>query len=172
MLLDFEDICRDEECPFDHLHRSHHVDGTSGKRKLRRGIFSISKHRLVLEATFAAVGDRVLKPFSLVYHDVLDDYGSIKERIIYRALHRLVTDNRVAVIIPSGSRDRLVRGGKIRGGYIRFDSPLLWNGGLGTLIEQADDLRREMIGVVCRWRTGRFRSLAYGARHESQSVQA
>jgi hypothetical protein len=153
--LDFVDVCRDEKCPREEIHRAH----APIQRARHRWHFEVTKRGLILEATLAAVNDRLLKSFQQVFHTVIDDYGSLKPRTIYRALAELQVRRLVAMVVPSGSIDKLrgisfhpdgrVKTGFVKGGYIRYDSPLLWQrDGLYTLIEQADDMRRELAGFM------------------------
>jgi len=102
----------------------------------------VTTRELILESVYNAISDRFLKAFTPIYCDVRNDYGTLKERAVYRALAALVSDRQVAVIVPQGSDARLRAGGFVRGGYIRMSSPLLWQtDGLQTLADQVDDLR-------------------------------
>ena len=148
--VNFWNVCRDEKCLREDVHDAH------GKVRSRRGSFKIkvSQHshaertyaaNLVAEMVYDAISDRVLKPFSAVYDEVIRSYGTLNPRRAHRALRNLVEANRVAVVIPSKwaerMRDRRNHRG-VCGGYIRYDSPLLWQpDGLPTLISQADEMQ-------------------------------
>jgi hypothetical protein len=142
-LLDFVDFCRLEECPRSEIHPAH--DRPYRRGDVHRGVFVIKSRDVILDSTLNAVGTRVLKAFGAIYHDVLSDYGSVKDRTVYRALARLIDARKVAVIVPHGSAKKLREGRLVRGGYIRWDSPLLMQrDGLQHLMEQADDLSFEL----------------------------
>lgn len=141
--LDFADICRDEKCARTEVHAAH----GPVLRDRSRNLFRVSRRQLVLDAVYGAVDSRMVKPFSRVLTDVLHDYGSLKERTVYRALHELQLRRQVALVVPSGSSDHLRRHGFVKGCYIRYDSPLLWEpDGIHTLFEQVDDLRGDLVG--------------------------
>lgn len=147
--LDFYDVCRDEDCPHgDHLHAAH---GPSSRRRRGAFVVKVQVHQLMLDVIYDAVDARVLRPFSTIYRAVLDDYGSVTERRVYRGLHELVSSRRIAAIAPSGSASRLRSGGFVRAGYVRYDSPLLSSpDGFHTLVSQADDLHEDMVAAVTR----------------------
>lgn len=155
-MLDFVNICREELCLIDELHEAH-----GRVQRVRRGSFVLTmapqctapkravdnaRGQLLLDITLAAVSHRVLKPFGVIYTDVLDDYGTISESAVYRALADCVDLRSVAAVAPPGVTDRLRKGGFARAGYIRFDSPLLWQrDGLVGLMEQASELNQDLV---------------------------
>lgn len=144
--IDFVNICRDELCEEDHIHAEH-----GPIRRRRRGSFDVNvKHReLVREAILGAVDGRVLRPFSVIYQAVLDDYGSISERRVYRVLSSLVDNRAIAAVVPSGSAARLRAGGFVRAGYVRYDSPLLYSpSGFADLVGQANDMHEEFVAAI------------------------
>ncbi len=137
----FWNVCRDEKCPREDIHDAH------GEVKTRRGSFKIKVlvSELVTELIYESISDRVLKPFASIYDDVCRNYGALNPRRAHRALRNLVDANQVAVVIPSKWAKRMRERHNHRGvcgGYIRYDSPLLWQpDGLPTLISQADDMQ-------------------------------
>lgn len=146
MFIDFVNICRDELCDDEDVHAAH-----GPIRRRRRGSFDVKvKHReLVRESILGAVDGRILRPFSVIYQAVLDDYGSISERRVYRALHALVDDRAIAAVVPSGSASRLRGGGFVRAGYVRYDSPLLYSAsGFADLVSQANDMHEEFVVAI------------------------
>lgn len=139
--VDFWNVCRDEKCPREDVHEEHGaVWNCRGSFKIK-----VSSYHLVAEMVLEVVSDRVLKPFSSIYDEVLNTYGSLSQRRAYRALYNLVETNKVAVVIPSKWGERIRQRRNCRGacgGYIRYDSPLLWQpDGLRVLISQADDMQ-------------------------------
>jgi hypothetical protein len=156
--LDFIDICRDDKCLREELHASHDPVGRRGRS---RHLFHISRRQLVLDAVYAVIDLRVVKSFSHVFAAVVDDYGSLRERTVYRALYELQVQRKVAVVVPPGSADTLrqrtvqIPGrsshGFVKGCYVRYDSPLLWEpGGIDALFDQVDDLQRDLGGTLFR----------------------
>lgn len=132
------DICRDDRCDRPYLHAPHPIEGVVGKPPVVR----VSARRLLVDITYEMISDRVPKTFAQIYTDVLDEYGSITTRNVNVALAELRESREVAFIVPSGSQ-RVVHTDGVRGAYIRYDSPLLWQSdGLSGLME----LVHEMIG--------------------------
>ncbi|HEX7094665.1 MAG TPA: hypothetical protein VF183_02200, partial [Acidimicrobiales bacterium] len=131
--LDFINVCRDEGCELEDLH----VPGTAGCGSAhgRRNIVNIAVGQLLRDLTFAQVTLRTPKTFQQIYRDVIDDFGTISERSVYRAVRELRNDRRIALIVPAGSR-AVVHLEGIRGAYVRYDSPLLWQrDGLRSLMD-------------------------------------
>ena len=139
MLLDFADFCRLEKCAVAALHPAH--DHAHRHGDVRRGAFAFTSRGVLLDITLGTVSARVLRPFAAIYDAVRADYGRVQSRTIYRALSTLVDERKVAVVVPRGSAPKLRAGGFVRGGYVRWDSPLLTQcDGLASLMDQADDL--------------------------------
>lgn len=135
--LDFMDICRDERCERADLHPPHRVRGHSISSVVR-----VPVRRLLVDLTLEAVSARVPKTAAQIYTDVLDEYGSITTRNVNVALAELRTMREIAFIVPAGSQ-HAVRTDGVRGAYIRYDSPLLWQpDGLRDLM----DIVQEMTG--------------------------
>lgn len=91
----------------------------------------------LIAATYAAVGTYVPRAFREIHQTVIDDYGSITDRGVQRAL-RVLVDRRQVASLSSGLtpawqlRDQTVRP---PGFYLRYDSPKLWvRGGLRDLM--------------------------------------
>lgn len=138
--VSFDNFCRLENCSRPYVHTAH-----DRPYRGNRGSITIKSRHLIVESTLKAVSSRVLKPFSAIFVDVLDDYGDVKDRTVYRALAQLITRREIGLVVPPGSADKLRAGGFVRGGYIRMDSPLLMqNDGLLTLMDQAEELCLEM----------------------------
>jgi hypothetical protein len=139
--LDIANICRDEKCDNDDIHPAH----APLRRVRHRQVFTVSRRGLIMEAVYAAVSDRVLRRFSEIYNLVVEDYGSCKSRTVHRAIAALIENRQIIVVAPSQSVEKVRTGRFVRGGYVRYDSPLLWEpDGLATLVEQADAIREEI----------------------------
>ena len=92
---------------------------------------------LMREFVLKYVGYRRCKVFHEIYHDVLEDYGSVDERSVYRWLAKLVDEREIVNVAPPG---RSKKGRPLPGGYVRSDSPLLWEtDGYSTLIDSMND---------------------------------
>lgn len=134
--LDYMDICRDEDCDRSDLHSPVEC----GSR--RPSVVNVPARRLILDITLEAVSARIPKTFAQIYTDVLDEYGSITSRNVNVALATLRDAREIAFIVPNGSQ-HVVHTSGVRGAYIRYDSPLLWQrDGLVNLM----DVVHEMIG--------------------------
>ena len=101
----------------------------------------------VIECAYAHVPLRSPRMFKHIYYDVVNDFGSVAERTLYRAMRTLVTDRRIACVAdPSVSWATYRRNPSTTSGfYIRYDSPLLWTpGGLASVYEAIGDYAKPM----------------------------
>lgn len=154
-----QELCRDDCCPFEGVHKA------GSCRTSRKGASLIDHDGKVRSALDECVYDWVLsryvRTFRDVYSDVVQDYGSITERGVYRALERLIDARRVIRIVP-WPNGRLLR----LGAYLRYDSPLIWEPkGHANIQEQLHDCGLALeASKPKRRRTGnRRKSLAFDA---------
>jgi len=130
---DPQELCRDEQCPFEGVHKAGSCRTSRQEACLadRAG-----KVRSALdECVYDWVTTRFVRTFRDVYSDVIQDYGSITERGVYRALERLIDAHRVIRVVP-WPNGRLLR----LGAYLRYDSPLIWDlSGHANIQEQLRD---------------------------------
>lgn len=125
---DPQELCRDDRCPFEGVHKAHSCAKLAAvaERKVRSTLD---------ECVYDWVTSRYVRTFRDVYSDVVQDYGSITERGVYRALERLIDDRRVIRVVP-WPNGRLLR----LGAYLRYDSPLIWDArGHANIQEQLHD---------------------------------
>lgn len=135
--LAYFDVCRSDACDRGDLHSPDEC----GSAK-RRSVVRVDASQLLRDVVYGAIGLRMPKTFSMIYQDVLDDYGSVTQRSVYRVISAMRADRTVALIAPPGSR-RVIQAEGIKGGYVRYDSPLLWSrDGLTYLQNQVEDLVR------------------------------
>lgn len=145
--------CRDDRCPDDSLHLAHGrrgnvvkvaqpPDGYTPAVVVDDDDDALRSGAAVIECTFAYVTRRSPRMFRHIYYDVVNDYGSVAERTIYRAIRTLVLDRRIACVAdPAISRDAYRNNPNTTSGfYIRYDSPLLWTPhGLSAVYEAISD---------------------------------
>lgn len=112
---DPQELCRDDRCPFEGVHRAH------GKVRKRDEAVEPKIRSALDECVCDWVASRYIRTFSDIYSDVVQDYGAITERGVYRALERLIDARRVIRVVP-WPNGRLLR----LGAYLRYDSPLIW----------------------------------------------
>ena len=91
------------------------------------------------EIVFEHVSTRQPKTFQEVYNDVLNDWGSVTERHIYRVIASLVGERKIACVATSRRNRRHVDKHRLPiGVYLRMESPLLWDvDGYATIIDIA-----------------------------------
>lgn len=144
--------CRDERCPDDSLHLAHGRRGNVVKVAAAPAGFTpevvvdedAQPHvgSTVIECTFDQVALRSPKMFKHIYYDVVNDFGSVTERTVYRAIRALVDDRRIVCVAdPAVSRETYRRNPHTTSGfYIRYDSPLLWTPhGLASVFNAISD---------------------------------
>lgn len=137
--------CRDERCTDDSLHLAHGRRG--GVVKVADPVTlddddDVRVGSTVIECTFDQVMLRSPKMFKHIYYDVVNDFGSVAERTVYRAVRALVDDRRIACVAdPAIPRETYRRNPQTTSGfYIRYDSPLLWTPhGLASVFEAISD---------------------------------
>ncbi|WP_297112002.1 hypothetical protein [Tessaracoccus sp.] len=175
--VDFELLqwCRDDRCPDDFLHLAHGRRGNvirvaAASANAAACAVSVADAvaaneaeadtgddadadaqphvgTTVIECAYAHVPLRSPRMFKHIYYDVVNDFGSVAERTLYRAMRTLVTDRRIACIAdPSVSWATYRRNPSTTSGfYIRYDSPLLWTpGGLASVYEAIGDYAKPM----------------------------
>jgi Fe2+ or Zn2+ uptake regulation protein len=120
------------------------VKQTVAAARAKRGIPRLPHQQLLLlEIVQEHLGRRRCKPFYEIYAEVRDDFGSVPERRVRRALESLVAKQIVARIMLNS---RL-------GGYVLSDSPLLKEeDGYALLRENlVDTLEASGYGQWGRW---------------------
>lgn len=161
--------CRDDRCPDDSLHLAHGRRSNVVKVNTTDAAAAVPVDAAVLpavhsddadddqphvgaapaviECTYAQIRTRSPRMFKHIYYDVVDDFGSVTERTVYRAIRALVTDRRIACVAdPAVSRlTYRHRPNAASGFYIRYDSPLLWTPtGLASVYEAIGDYAKPM----------------------------
>lgn len=113
-------ICRDDRCHRVEIHAAHPIhedtldpfyDAAYPHRREQHG-------ETLREIIYSHVPTRYCKPFQDLYSDVVDDYGQVNTRAVYRALKVLVGREQITNVSPGKSK-------RLPGGYVRSDSPLL-----------------------------------------------
>ena len=89
-----DDICRDDDCPREDLHRRHRV-ARLPKPRVPRSISRTppwQRHfpTILRESVLTAVSPHEPRLFHEIFMLVLADYGVCEERTVYRHLHALV----------------------------------------------------------------------------------
>jgi hypothetical protein len=141
--LQYINICRDEDCTREDIHNLADLGCTAGVIARGAEVVKVAAKRILREVVLNNVGSRLGRPFTSIYRDVVDDYGTVTERSVYRALADLIQTFDVAFVVPAGLQHAVARGG-LQGTYVRYDSPLLWTpGGLHELMSYAAEARVE-----------------------------
>jgi hypothetical protein len=113
-------ICRDDRCTRVDIHPVHDIhedmpdpfyDACYPHRREQHG-------ETLRDIIYSHIPTRYCKPFQELYGDVLDDYGYVNTRAVYRALKVLVTREQITNVSPGKDK-------RLPGGYVRSDSPLL-----------------------------------------------
>lgn len=122
---ELQNLCRDEDCEVEGVHlagscskmrrsRIERIQCIQAKKKAwahRQG----HSHRALDHAIALAVSGRRIKPFMEVYQEVIDDYGQITERSVYRRLKELIGRGHILRVTFARNLS----------GYLRPKSPLL-----------------------------------------------
>lgn len=98
----------------------------------------------LVEITYGHVGAYVPTPFAVLYQAVINDFGTVSDRSVQRALRVLIDERRVASLgdITQNPRTRAP------GWYVRYDSPKLWRpGGLRDLMSVAAEKATEGVEI-------------------------
>ena len=89
-------VCRHERCPFVELHPEHHVP-----RKYRMWPEKKPSALSVLDdCVLHAIGCQIVTPTRVVHGRVVDDYGEVTDRTVYRALDRLLDAKLIVRVHP------------------------------------------------------------------------
>lgn len=111
-----------------------------GRMRKTLGIPAFRIHQDVLkEIVLEHISSRQPKTFQEVYDDVLNDWGSVTERHVYRMIASLIEERKVACVATSRRNRRVVDKHRLPTGvYLRMESPLLWDiDGYATIIDIA-----------------------------------
>lgn len=146
--LDFANICRADDCVRLSAHNLGGYGCTAGRGGRHHEVVELdvlvdgpTAGSLLHQLTYAAVNHRIGRTFTAIYRDVLDDYGKVTERSVYRAVSALRDERKIALVVPRGMRTVAHREG-LQGVYVRYDSPLLWQpDGLAEIMAYAEDCR-------------------------------
>lgn len=107
----------------------------------------------VIEVTYAAIGTYVPTSFGELYRAVVDEYGSLAERSVQRAVRALVDARQVASLSSAWVSRAVLRNPRVNppGWYLRYDSPKLWSAsGLRDLMAVVADRQTEGLGNEAR----------------------
>lgn len=117
-------ICQDDYCEVDEIHPAHVVPMTSIEvREFQHG-------DTLNDIVYSHVHTRRVKLFSEIYDDVVDDYGSVLIRTVWRALAALRNAERITKICPPNYAKL--------GAYVRVDEKLKTN--MPFLVAQVEEL--------------------------------
>jgi len=111
--------------------------------KLRKSLgFPVFRMRqdTLREIVFEHVSRRQPKTFQEVYYDVINDWGSVTERHVYRVIADLLEERKIACVTAPRRNRRVAGKAQLLGGvYLRMESPLLWDvDGYLTIIDMAN----------------------------------
>lgn len=143
-------FCRDEHCRIKTRHAAHPIIESKGMRRARIKLNGwiddpfepmdqvnrkkVNHSPLALQHSIVkATSLNTIKPFAVIMRDVLDDYGSVTDRTVYRTLPILIEQGRIVYLRPAP---------KLYGGYLRAGSELPYTA--DGLAMMADQIRQAM----------------------------
>lgn len=149
---ELQNLCRDERCTIKAVHLNHEIIETRMQREQRyeqlgwrrdplERIIRIQERKTswraahcghaLQSAIIHATSRRRVKIFAEVYQNVLDDYGTVTDRSVYRHIDQLLDRGRIVRVSFDGNLS----------GYLRPRSPLLNDP--YTMRQQIDDALAE-----------------------------
>lgn len=147
--LDLLEFCR-EDCGDDSLHAPH---GPAARTvRVARGTAppprpGVEVSECLVQTVLCHIGSYVPIAFADLWTRVRDDYGSVSDRSVQRALLALLAERSVASLGSAAWAAQHQRSTDSPGFYIRYDSPKLWSpGGLRDLMSVVADNAIEQRG--------------------------
>jgi hypothetical protein len=119
-------ICRDDRCPRVDIHAAHPIDFQGAEDPLYDAAYPHCRERhgeTLCEVIYDHIPVRYCKPFQDLYSDVLEDYGQVNARAVYRALKTLLLREQIISVTLPPTKERKTK--RPPGGYVRSNSPLL-----------------------------------------------